>query len=100
MTTISITTTCLYDCYNDTFAKSFKPGEALPWLNNYLESLEPGLFDKFVRAEKRFVKGTARGVKIFYSPSKGKRYYLWINISKTYTFYKPTSTSVSMTKEE
>lgn len=77
---LELTETCLRDGYNKRFDDTFDSlSEVERSLYSYCmqRGIDP---DKIKSRYKSVCKGTARGVKLFYTPQPGIRIYVWINI--------------------
>ena len=77
---VEITEVCLKNGYNariDFYAEDIEDAEA-----KVLEMLEDLNIDtaKFYSRHRSVARGTAEGIKLFWSPAPGIRYYVFINI--------------------
>lgn len=84
MVQVQIVTTCLANGFSSVKeARYDTPEKARKALETYLDGLDQGLVKKFDSAQRRVRKGTSEGIKIFYSPQRGIRHYLWIKVYQT-----------------
>lgn len=77
---VEITECCLrtgYNCRFDTYFPTLY--EAHEHVENFLTKRKIPL-EKYYRKHKMCTRGTAEGIKVFWSPYSGTRYYLFINV--------------------
>lgn len=77
---VEITETCLKDGYNQRFDMFCAD---MAGVNSYLHAFcyARGLDVEKIHSRFRMIeRGTAKGVKLFYTPEPGIRMYVWINI--------------------
>lgn len=77
---VEITETCLRDGYNKRFDRYIDDLQSLKvHLANFCtaRNIDP---NKITSRFKSVERGTAKGVKLFYTPQPGVRIYVWINV--------------------
>lgn len=77
---VEITETCLRDGYHQRFDRLC--GNYVD-MRHYLETFctQRGIeVDKITSRYRSIERGTAKGVKLFYTPQPGIRIYVWINV--------------------
>ena len=74
--------TCLRNGYHKVHNLSFESyEEVIEYLKHYCEDVHMDI-EKIYSRYRSVARGTAQGVKVFYSPEPGIRIYVWIDLTK------------------